>query len=340
MSKSGISFTSDGVSLAGHLYLPDTPSEGPRPAIVVGHPGSGVKEQAAGLYARLLSERGYVTLAFDAAFQGESGGEPRDLEDPAHRVEDIKAAVSYLSTRSEVDADNIGVLGICASGGYALTATASDHRIKAIATVSGVDIARQFRLGADGAQDPAVFQGLLDAAAAARTAEARGEVVQGITLFPETAEQAAAMGSHVLDGFDYYCTPRAMHPRSAKTLTWNSVDRMATFDAFASVPLIGQRPLMFIVGREAVTAWMAVEAFQKAVGPKEIVWMEGASHVDLYDKPEYVGPAIDKLTEFYLVNLRASEQWRPDLSDGREHLHRVPTAPANQVTKTRHIVRS
>ncbi len=117
-----------------------------------------MKEQAAGLYARLLSENGFVTIAFDAAFQGESEGLPRGLDDPAHRIEDIKAAVSFLTTRPEIDGESIAVLGICASGGYALTAGASDHRVKAIATVSGVDIARHFRVGADGGQDPAVLK--------------------------------------------------------------------------------------------------------------------------------------------------------------------------------------
>ncbi|MFE2446958.1 alpha/beta hydrolase [Streptomyces sp. NPDC059426] len=300
MAKTDVTFESVRIPLAGHLCLPDTRAPGPRPAIVVGHPGSGVKEQAAGLYARRLAERGFVTLAFDAAHQGESGGEPRGLEDPAHRVEDIKAAVSYLTTRGDVDAGRIGALGICASGGYVLPATASDHRIKAVATVSAVDIARQFRLGADGTQDPSVFQGMLEAAAQARTTEAGGEAPPVLTLFPDTAEQARALGGeHGAEGFDYYRTPRARHARSAGFFTWTSIDKMATFDAFTPIPLIGQRPLLMIAGTRAVTSWMSVEAFQRANGPKEIHWINGASHVDLYDKKQYVAPAIEKLTAFF-----------------------------------------
>ncbi|AQW47015.1 alpha/beta hydrolase [Streptomyces violaceusniger] len=304
MAKTSVTFDSVRVPLAGHLYLPDAPAPGPRPAIVVGHPGSGVKEQAAGLYARRLAERGFITLAFDAAHQGESGGEPRGLEDPAHRVEDLKAAVSYLTTHGDVDAERIGALGICASGGYVLPATASDHRIKAVATVSAVDIARQFRLGADGTQDPAVFQGMLDAAAQARTTEARGEAPQVLTLFPDTAEQARALGGeHGAEGFDYYRTPRAGHARSARFFTWTSIDKMATFDALTPIPLIGQRPLLMIVGTRAVTSWMSVEAFQRAIGPKEIHWINGASHVDLYDKKQYVDPAVEKLAGFFREHL-------------------------------------
>jgi uncharacterized protein len=308
MAKTNVTFDSAGITLAGHLYTPDGET-GPRPAIVVGHPGSGVKEQAAGLYARRLAGQGFVTLAFDAAYQGESGGTPRGLEDPAHRVEDLKAAVSFLATRSEADLDRIGALGICASGGYVLPATAGDHRIKAVATVSGVDIARQFRLGADGAQDPAVFQGMLDAAAAARTAEARGAGPQTFQLFPETIEQARALGGqHGAEGFEYYRTPRAEHPRSAQFLTWSSIDHMAMFDAFSAVGLIGQRPLLMIAGDRAVTSWMSVVAFQNAAGPKELHWIDGASHVDLYDKEEYVARAIAKLTEFYQASLIRAEQ--------------------------------
>ncbi|MFD7481584.1 MULTISPECIES: alpha/beta hydrolase [Streptomyces] len=306
--RTDVTFPSAGLKLAGHLYTPDGGAVGPRPAIVVSHPGSGVKEQAAGLYALRLAEQGFVTLAFDAAHQGESEGEPRGLEDPAHRVEDIKAAVSFLTTRDDVDADRVGALGICASGGYVLSATASDHRIKAVGTVSAVDIARQFRDGADGAQDPAVFQGMLAAAAAARTAEARGEGVQTFPLFPDTAEQARALGGrHAVEGCEYYCSDRAQHPRSAKSFTWSSVDRMAFFDAFRFVHLIAPRPLLMIVGREAVTSWMSVEAFQNARAPKELHWIDGASHVDLYDKEPHVGPAVEKLTDFFRAQLADTE---------------------------------
>ena len=302
--RADVRFDSAGIEIAGHLYTPGDSPIGPRPAIVVGHPGSGVKEQAAGLYAGHLSGQGFVSLAFDAAHQGESGGTPRGLEDPAHRIEDIKAAVSFLTTRQEADPQRIGALGICASGGYVLNATASDHRIKAVATVSAVDIACQFRNGADGTQDPAVFQHMLDAAAAARTAEARGEGVQTFQLFPATAEQARARGGqHGLECFEYYISGPTRHPRSAKFLTWSSIDHMAFFDAFRFVSLIGQRPLLMIAGREAVTSWMSIQALQNATGPQELHRIDGASHNDLYYKKQYVDPSVEKLTGFFTQNL-------------------------------------
>lgn len=236
-----------------------------------------MKEQTSGTYAQLMAERGFVALAFDAAYQGESYGLPRGLEDPAQRVEDFKAAVSYLTTLEEVAPDRIGLLGICASGSYSLAATGGDHRVRAVATVSTAEPARQFRLGADGTQDPAVFQSLL--------AAARGEDPGAMTMFPDTAEQAGALGgAHGIEGFEYYCTPRGEHERSAKTLAWESIDKMASSDAFHAIPLIGTRPLLQIIGERAVTAWMAIEAHQRAVGRKEIHWIKEASHIDLYDR--------------------------------------------------------
>jgi fermentation-respiration switch protein FrsA (DUF1100 family) len=301
--KTNVTFDSAGVSIAGHLYIPDDTATGAYPAIVVGHPGTGVKEQAAGLYAERLAERGFAALAFDAAFQGESGGEPRGLEDPAHRVEDIKSAVSFLSIHEMVDADRIGALGICASGGYVVPAAATDHRIKAVGTVSAADIGRQFRRGPDDEQDPAVIQGMLDAAAAARTAEARGGEPQVFPIFPATEEQARAAGQHAFEGWEYYRTDRGEHPRSAKAFTWNSIDRIVTFEPFRSIGLIAPRPLLMIVGSEAATRHMTTEAFENAGDPKELVWIDGASHVDLYDKPEYVTPAVMRLADFFRTHL-------------------------------------
>lgn len=276
-----VTFPSNGLELAGHLHRPQGT---PRGAIVVGHPGTGVKEQTAGLYARQLAEQGFLALAFDAAYQGESAGLPRGLEDPFQRVEDIRAAVTFLAEEDE----RIGVLGICASGGYGLAAAGTDHRIKAIATVSLADIARQFRFGADGTQDPAVLQGMLD---------------QGrdgsFALFPETADETD--GLHAYEGWEYYCTPRGEHPRSAKTLTWSSVGRIAAFDAFRAVDLIAPRPLLLVAGRAAVTSWMSVEAYQKAGRSKEFHWVDGATHVDLYDR--YVPQVVERVSEFFAKNV-------------------------------------
>ncbi|MFD3605181.1 alpha/beta hydrolase, partial [Streptomyces sp. NPDC058656] len=138
------------------------------------------------------------------------------------------------------------------------------------------------------------------------------------------AEQALALGGrHAAEGFEYYCTDRAQHPRSAKFLTWSSVDRMVTFDAFGFVGLISPRPLLMIVGREAVTSWMSVEAFQKARGPKQLHWIDGASHVDLYDKDEYVTPAITELAGFFHTRLAPTPR-----SGARSGDRTRPTGPA------------
>jgi fermentation-respiration switch protein FrsA (DUF1100 family) len=293
ITKRDVSFLSGKMKLAAHLYLPaniDTTKE-PLSAIVVGHPGTAVKEQTSGLYARLLAEKGFITLAFDAAYQGESEGFPRGLEDPAQRVEDFKAAVSYLSTLDFVHPDRIGVLGICASGGYGITAAATDQGVKAIATVSAADIGRQFRNGSDSTQDLAVIKNMLNCAAAA------------FPIFPETEEQAKAMGLHVYEGWKYYCTAPYEHPRSAKTFTWSSVDRIAGFDAFSFVDMIAPRPLLMIVGSAAITKWITDEAMDGAQEPKELFVIEGATHVDLYYKDEFVKCAINKLESFFATKL-------------------------------------
>lgn len=216
--RSDIAFPSAGLNLAGHLYISDRAGGVPHAAIVLGPSSGGVKEQAAGLYAEWLSREGFVTLAFDPAYQGESEGQPRGLEDASHRVEDLKAAVSYLTTRHDlVDPERIGALGICGSGGYVIAAAAGDPRIKSVGTVAAADVARRFRYGGGGTQAPAVLQGML-AAAAARTAEARGEGPQRFPLLPNTAEEAFARGGQY--GQEGYCTARGQHLRSTKQMPW------------------------------------------------------------------------------------------------------------------------
>ncbi|SHL72600.1 hypothetical protein SAMN05444266_104539 [Chitinophaga jiangningensis] len=288
MNTKSVTFLSNNIPIAANLYLPQGKPAG---ALVVGHPGTGVKEQAAGLYAQLLAEKGFITLAFDAAYQGESGGLPRGLEDPAQRIEDIKSAVTYLQTIYD---NNIGVLGICASGGYGVAAAATDHRIKAIATVSAADIGRQFRNGGDGKQSMAVIQGMLDMAAADRSAKEPGS----FPLFP-TEEQAKAMGLHVYEGWKYYCTDQGQHPRSAKAFQWRSVELIAGFDAFRFADMIAPRPLLMITGSNAVTTWMTAAAITTAQSPKEHYIIEGATHVELYYKQPYVNRAVEKLQTFF-----------------------------------------
>lgn len=210
--KTSVWFTSSGLRIAGLLFTPEQPISTPMPAIVIGHPGGGVKEQSPSIYAERLAREGYAALVFDAAYQGESEGEPRSLENPFQRAEDVKNAVSYLSTRDDIDPERIGALGICASGGYVSYAVQTDLRVKALATVSGTDMGVVMREGLGGGQTPEQLQALLQAANAARTSEARdGEVVRQEWLPHELPEDAP---QDLKEVFEFYRTPRGYHPRA------------------------------------------------------------------------------------------------------------------------------
>ncbi|TFB02679.1 Uncharacterized protein CCMA1212_005323 [Trichoderma ghanense] len=304
-----VTFSSANFKLAANMYIPADVPEGRLPAIAVSHPASGVKEQTAAIYASRLSQGGFITLAWDAAYNGESKGQPRGLEDPAQRVEDIKSAVTFLSNHERVDPDRIGIFGICASGGYVTVAAAMDRRIKAAATVSGADVGPFFREGFDGKQDPSVGETLLREAAKARTAAGNnpGEI-SGFPIFPPNASAAEALGPYVYEGWEYYNTPRGFHPRSAKTMPWSSVDKIFAFDGFRYVDKISPRPLLMVVGTEADTKWMAEDAYRRAKEPKELFWVEGATHVGLYDKPEYVTPAVARLIAYFQQHLADGQQ--------------------------------
>lgn len=294
-----VRFPSNGLQLAGNLYYPDENDDAGLPAVVVSHPFGGVKEQTAGLYAQRLAEEGFVTLTFDASYQGDSEGEPRFLENPFARVEDIRSAVSFLTTVARVDAERIGALGICASGGYVPNAAATDTRIKAVATVSAADIGSLFRDGLGGGQSVEQLHEILATAAADRTAQARGAKPALAQVVPEADEITADTPGLFAQGSDYYRTPRAQHPNSPNRYVASSIISIAAYSSYDHVDLISPRPLLMIAGTDADTLYFSEQAIAKAIEPKELFLIEGATHIDLYDRPQYVGPAVEKLAEFF-----------------------------------------
>lgn len=305
--RANVRFDSSGLKLAAHFYVPDGQVADGRPAVVVSPSLMGVKEQTAGTYASRLAAAGFVALAFDAAFQGESEGDPHLLEDPAHRVEDIKNAVTFLSQREEVDAERIGALGICASGGYVVSAAATDHRIKAVATVSATDIGSIFREGIGRGQDPSVIQRMLATSGVARTEEGLGKPARLLQIYPDSAEEIRSMGRYDYEAWEYYRTTRGQHARSENYLVFRSIDLIAQYQAFNLVGLLSSRPLLMIAGTEAPTSYFSVETIERAREPKELFWVNGASHVDLFDKEQYLPAVVEKLCRFFETQLGGSE---------------------------------
>ncbi|KAJ9114748.1 hypothetical protein QFC22_005624 [Naganishia vaughanmartiniae] len=292
-------FTSNNIRIAALFFPPKNHVGGSRsPGIVVSHPGGGVKEQTASIYAQRLADQGFAALAFDAAYQGESEGTPRGLEDPAQRVEDIKCAVSYLTTRSEIDPERIAALGICASGGYVPYAAQTDVRIKAVGTVSAFDSGDAVRNGLDGKQTPEALQQMLAYSTAMRTAEANGAEPAYTEIIPPNREQGG-------EGYDYYLTPRGQHPRSTNKQLVRSLDRLVQFDAFRFMEMVAPRPVLMVAGTEAFSKHYSERAIELAKGTNnELFLIEGATHMSLYDQEEHVGPAVKKLVEFYNTALK------------------------------------
>ena len=300
-----VEFLSNGIKVVGTLHLPLNAEGTKLPAIVIGHPFGSVKEQSPTNYAWRLAEQGFAALVYDAAYWGESGGMPRFLENPWQRAEDVRAAVSYLTNREDIDNERIGALGICASGGYVPFAAQTDRRIKAIATVSAADFGRVLREGVGGGQDASVLSGLLDNTAQLRTAEANGAepfYIDGVPSTPEAAN-AHPEGSMYREAYDYYCTPRAQHPRSENKWLIRSADLVAQFDAYGLVELLAPRPVLMIAGTNADTRYFSEEVTARLKDTAELIWIDGATHIDMYDKPQYVGPAASKLAEFFSKHL-------------------------------------
>jgi fermentation-respiration switch protein FrsA (DUF1100 family) len=290
-----------GITLVADLYVPKNLDRSRRyPAIVVGHPYGGVKEQTSGLYAQTMAERGFVTLAFDASYNGESGGQPHFIASAEAFVEDFSAAVDYLGTNALVDRDRIGVIGVCGSGGFSLAAAQIDPRIKAVATVSMYDIGQAMRQGLAEQLDTAALKGSLASIAAQRWAEVDGAERTMVIGTPEAlGESSTAIDEEF---FDYYRTPRGRHPRSTTAMTRTSGAPMALFSAFERLDWISPRPVLFIAGDRAHSRIFSEHAFKRASEPKELHIVPGAGHVDLYDRVNLI--PWDKLTSFFTQHLR------------------------------------
>ncbi|KAL4966957.1 alpha/beta hydrolase [Aspergillus stella-maris] len=301
-----VHFDSDGISIAAHLYVPpnNSTSTASRPAIVVGHPHGSVKEQTSGLYARQIAEQtGFVTLAFDAAYQGESGGLPRYLEDPYQRANDVRNAVTYLATLDIVNATRIGALGVCASGGYVPFAAQTDERIRAVATVSGIDLGTLYSEGFGNYGGP-MQAGLRDElieAGRQRIHEAEGAQPNLTRIFPQTAADVTPdLPVFYQQSYDYYQTPRGHVETAPNWHLWRSIDLIATYRSYEFMNLISPRPLLMIAGSEADTLYFTQAAIDRAEEPKEMYVIPGLTHIDLYD---HTNQSTPKLAQFFRANL-------------------------------------
>lgn len=278
------------------------------PAIVSIHPFGSCKEQTPGnVYGKTLAAEGFVVIAYDASFQGQSGGAPRWVEDPTQRVEDVSRVIDYLVTLPYVDENRIGVLGVCGGGGYAVNATLTEKRIKAVVSITGVNIGRLFREGFSG-YNPL---GALAAMAAQRTKEARGGELQVNELLPaslDVARQAGLTERDVFEATDYYKTPRGREEGGATRMLFSHAQKTLAWDAFAFAETLLTQPVMVVVGQKigAFGAFRdSMEIYGRATASKDrqLVSLEDWSHYDLYDKPEPVGLALEKVTPFFRQHL-------------------------------------
>lgn len=296
-----VSFANKAIELCGHLHLPQEFREDRKYAALVGiHPAGGVKEQTIGLYAKRLAARGFVVLVYDSSYQGASGGEPRLLEDPATRVEDARCAADFLTTLPYVDAERMGVFGICAGGGYALAVAQTERRFKAVAGVSPTPMGEAARSMFGQAVSAAELIKTLEACAAQRTAQARGAEPVYLPFVPERIEDINGNTPTMLrEGYEYYRTPRGQHPNSKGRFLLTSLDKMFAFSTFNLIPTLLTQPMLLVAGSIADTKVFSEQAYALSKGTKELFVVEGATHIDLYDVPEYVDQVVAKLVSFF-----------------------------------------
>lgn len=291
-----------GITLAADLYKPKN-AKGQLPAIAVSGPFGAVKEQSSGLYAQTMAERGFLTIAFDPSYTGESSGEPRYVASPDINTEDFCAAVDYLSTREDVDPERIGIIGICGWGGMALNAAAIDTRIKATVTVTMYDMSRVNANGYFDSMDENGRYALKQQLNAQRTEDAKNGTyaLAGGVVDPLPADAP----QFVKDYYDYYKTPRGYHKRSLNSNDgWNTTSSLS----FLNMPLmtyIGEigSAVMIVHGEKAHSRYFGEDAFKRLNGDnKKLVIVPGANHTDLYDNMEKI--PFDGIEEFYRTYLR------------------------------------
>ncbi|MEF9897957.1 MAG: alpha/beta hydrolase [Pseudomonas sp.] len=270
-------------------------------AIIVGHPMGAVKEQSSMLYAQKLAEQGFITLAIDLPFWGESEGQPRNQVAPEIYADAFSAAVDYLGSQDFIDRNRIGVLGICGSGGFAISAAKMDPRLKAVATVSLYDMGAVTRNGLGHSVTIAQRQAMLAKAAEQRHDEFPGGQLQFLNYLPlQLAKDADPV---TREFWDFYRTPRGIHIPPGRTLeltqnrALSSEVRFVNFYPFNDIETISPRPLLFIAGTQAHSREFSEDAYQRAAEPKELAWVSGAGHVDLYDRVNLIPWA--KLTAFF-----------------------------------------
>lgn len=270
-----------GITIAADLYLPkDIDRTQKHAALVIGTPYGGVKEQGAGIYAQTMAERGFVAIAFDESYNGESSGEPRHISSPDIFSEDFSAGVDYLGMRPYVDREKIGAIGICGSGGFALTAAQVDHRIKAVATASMYDMSRVKRNG---------------------WKDVDNGTPQLTPQFPAKIPDKSV--DPITDEFfEYYVAPRGHHPNSIGAFTVTSDMAFMNFPLLNDIDTISPRPILFIMGENAHSRYFTEDAYKKAAEPKELYIVKGARHIDLYDRKDMI--PFDKLDQFFSKYLK------------------------------------
>ena len=292
-----------GITLAADLYLPKNRGNQRLAALVVGGPFGAVKEQSSGLYAQTIAERGFVALAFDPSYTGESGGEPRNVASPDINTEDFSAAVDFIGLHASVDRNRIGIIGICGWGGIALNAVAVDKRVKAVVASTMYDMSRVMSKGYNDSVTPEQRAQTLEQLSRQRWEDA----ANGKPAYQPAYNTPPKGGEpqFMVDYHDYYGTPRGYHPRAVNSgNAWTITTPLSFMNAplMSNIKEISPRPILLIHGEKAHSRYFSETAYAAAAEPKELVIIKGASHTDLYDQMDKI--PFDKISDFFGKNLK------------------------------------